>query len=208
MTLSFFAGQLYFGHKLVNSYGTMGDAFAKTRKMAKQKFRPTRLGGFSGAKAYIRYVEVLKKRRNAARADFLRRHQKKLRGRSCGAFRRLWKTCFPLLRNLYDIGGLGTLLALSDVEAHPLPFGQGLESLTLNHGKVHEYIRTTFLLDETKPFGIVKPFHHTFCHFLHSFGSRLLPGYRCTAATLENTRGFGITCFCSPDQRKSTYYRH
>jgi hypothetical protein len=33
--------------------------------MAKQKFRPTRLGVFSGAKAYIQYVEVLKKRRNA-----------------------------------------------------------------------------------------------------------------------------------------------
>jgi hypothetical protein len=30
-----------------------GDAFAKTHKMAKQKFRPTRLGVFSGAKAYI-----------------------------------------------------------------------------------------------------------------------------------------------------------
>jgi hypothetical protein len=41
------------------------DAFAKTRGMAKQKIRPTRLGGFSGAKAYIRYVEVLKNRRNA-----------------------------------------------------------------------------------------------------------------------------------------------
>jgi putative protease len=33
--------------------------------MAKQKFRPARLGGFSGAKAYIQYVEILKKRRNA-----------------------------------------------------------------------------------------------------------------------------------------------
>jgi len=30
------------------------DALAKTHWMAKQKFRPTRLGGFSGAKAYIR----------------------------------------------------------------------------------------------------------------------------------------------------------
>jgi hypothetical protein len=29
------------------------DAFAKTHGMAKQKFRPTRLGGFSGTKAYI-----------------------------------------------------------------------------------------------------------------------------------------------------------
>jgi hypothetical protein len=29
------------------------DALAKTYRMAKQKFRPTRLGGFSGMKAYI-----------------------------------------------------------------------------------------------------------------------------------------------------------
>jgi hypothetical protein len=43
------------------------EAFAKIHGMAKQKFRPTRLGGFSGAKAYIRYVEVLKNRRNAGR---------------------------------------------------------------------------------------------------------------------------------------------
>jgi putative protease len=38
--------------------------------MAKQKFRPTRLGGFSGAKAYIQYVEILKKRRNAVGRTF------------------------------------------------------------------------------------------------------------------------------------------
>jgi hypothetical protein len=42
----------------------------KHYRMAKQKFRPTRLGGFSGAKAYIWYVEVLKKRRNAAGRTF------------------------------------------------------------------------------------------------------------------------------------------
>jgi hypothetical protein len=41
------------------------DALAKTYGMAKQKFHPTRLGVFSGAKAYIGYVEVLKKRHNA-----------------------------------------------------------------------------------------------------------------------------------------------
>jgi hypothetical protein len=46
------------------------DALAKTQRMAKQKFRPTRHGGFSGAKAYIRYVEVLKKRRNAVGRTF------------------------------------------------------------------------------------------------------------------------------------------
>jgi putative protease len=38
--------------------------------MAKQKFRPTRLGGFSGAKAYIQYVEILKKRHNAVGRNF------------------------------------------------------------------------------------------------------------------------------------------
>jgi hypothetical protein len=43
---------------------------AKAQRMAKQKFRPARPGGFSGAKAYIRYVEVLKKRRNAAGRTF------------------------------------------------------------------------------------------------------------------------------------------
>jgi putative protease len=40
------------------------------KRMAKQKFRPARPGGFSGAKAYISYVEVLKKRRNAAGRTF------------------------------------------------------------------------------------------------------------------------------------------
>jgi hypothetical protein len=46
------------------------DAFAKNHKMAKQKFRPTRPGGFSGAKTYMWYVEVLKKRRNAVGRTF------------------------------------------------------------------------------------------------------------------------------------------
>jgi len=38
--------------------------------MAKQKFRPTRLGVFSEAKAYIWYVEILKKRRNTVGRTF------------------------------------------------------------------------------------------------------------------------------------------
>lgn len=46
------------------------DAFAKDIEMAKQKVRPTRLGGFSGAKAYISYVKVLKNRRNVVRWIF------------------------------------------------------------------------------------------------------------------------------------------
>jgi len=38
--------------------------------MAKQKFRPARLGGFSGVKAYIEYVKVLKSHRNAEGRTF------------------------------------------------------------------------------------------------------------------------------------------
>ena len=39
----------------------MFGALANTHGMAKQKFRPTRPSVFSGVKAYIGYVEVLKK---------------------------------------------------------------------------------------------------------------------------------------------------
>jgi len=38
--------------------------------MAKQKFRSTRPGGFSGVKAYMSYVKVLKNRRNAVGRTF------------------------------------------------------------------------------------------------------------------------------------------
>jgi hypothetical protein len=37
------------------------DVLANTYRMAKQRFRPARLGVFSGVKAYIKHVEVLKK---------------------------------------------------------------------------------------------------------------------------------------------------
>jgi hypothetical protein len=50
------------------------DALAKTYRMAMQKFRPPRLGVFSGVKAYIEYVGVLKKRHNTVGWIFLRRH--------------------------------------------------------------------------------------------------------------------------------------
>jgi putative protease len=46
------------------------DGLAKSHEMAKQKFRATRRSGFSGVKAYIGYVEVLKKRCNAVGRTF------------------------------------------------------------------------------------------------------------------------------------------
>jgi hypothetical protein len=51
---SFFPLALWFCYYLpVFVSAPMYDAFAKTYRMAKQKFRPTRLGVFSGVKAYI-----------------------------------------------------------------------------------------------------------------------------------------------------------
>ena len=49
---------LFFPHAIL-------DALAKSHKMAKKKFRPTRLGVFSGVKTCIEHVEILKKQRNA-----------------------------------------------------------------------------------------------------------------------------------------------
>jgi hypothetical protein len=46
------------------------DALAKALEMAKQKFRPTRLSGFLGAKAYMLYVEVRKNHCNAVGRTF------------------------------------------------------------------------------------------------------------------------------------------
>jgi hypothetical protein len=46
------------------------DDFSKTHKMAKPNFCPARLGGFSGTRSYIVYVEILKKRHNAVGPNF------------------------------------------------------------------------------------------------------------------------------------------
>jgi hypothetical protein len=53
-----------------NISDTIIDALAKTLEMAKQKFRSTRLSGFSGVKAYRLYVEVLKNHYNAVGRTF------------------------------------------------------------------------------------------------------------------------------------------
>jgi hypothetical protein len=46
------------------------DALAKAIEMAKQKFRPTRLSGFSRVKAYMLYVELLQNHCNAVGQTF------------------------------------------------------------------------------------------------------------------------------------------
>jgi hypothetical protein len=65
---------------------------------------------------------------------------------------------------LYYIRSLKPFLALNDIEAYRLSFRQGLESVTLDRGKVNENVRPIFLLDKTETLAVIEPFNHTLCH--------------------------------------------
>jgi len=56
-----------------------------------------------------------------------------------------------------DVFCLRTLLALSDLHGHLLAFVQTSTSFTSDSAVVNEYVFTTFLLDEPKPFFIAEP---------------------------------------------------
>lgn len=74
----------------------------------------------------------------------------------------------PLLWTCLDsahVGRLGAFLTLGDIESHAVTFGKGLESITLNRRKMNKHVRSVILLDKTKTFCVVKPFHSTFSHF-------------------------------------------
>jgi hypothetical protein len=60
--------------------------------------------------------------------------------------------------------GLQTLLALSHLEFHTLPFGKTAEAVGLNGGVMDEYVLTALALDKTKTLGIVKPLHCSLFH--------------------------------------------
>lgn len=66
--------------------------------------------------------------------------------------------------DLPDVGRLGAFLALGDLEAHAIAFGEGFESVSLNSGEVNEYVRTVVLLDKPETLGVVEPLHGTLCH--------------------------------------------
>jgi len=63
------------------------------------------------------------------------------------------------------IGRLRAFLTLGDFKAYAVSLGKRFETVTLDFGKVNEYVRAVVLLDETKTFCVVKPFYCTFCHF-------------------------------------------
>jgi hypothetical protein len=77
--------------------------------------------------------------------------------------------------NLVDFRGLGAFLALTDFERHAIALGKGFETVTLNFREVNKDVRTIILLDESEPFGVVKPFHCTFSHCLAPFRPPLGP---------------------------------
>jgi hypothetical protein len=64
-----------------------------------------------------------------------------------------------------DLGRLHAFRSLLGLEAHALPFRQGLEATTLDDGMMHEYIFTAVLrFDKAKTLGIVEPLYCTSTH--------------------------------------------
>jgi hypothetical protein len=64
-----------------------------------------------------------------------------------------------------DLGRLHAFRSLLGLEAHALPFSQGLEATTLDDGMMHEDILTAVLrFDKAKTLGIVEPLYCTSTH--------------------------------------------
>jgi hypothetical protein len=62
---------------------------------------------------------------------------------------------------LDDYDGLRgwTLLALYDLEFHPLTLGEALEAFHLDRAVMYEDVTATLDLDEAEAFGVVEPLH-------------------------------------------------
>lgn len=72
-----------------------------------------------------------------------------------------------LFRN--DVARLRTFGALLNLEADARAFRQGLETGALKGTEMDEYVRAAVVLgDETKTFGLVKPFYCTCSHKLEN----------------------------------------
>lgn len=63
------------------------------------------------------------------------------------------------LTRLLDVGRLGTLRPIYDVEGHAFPLMKGFKPFRAYGREVNEYIRTIVLLDKAEPFCLVKPFN-------------------------------------------------
>lgn len=65
----------------------------------------------------------------------------------------------------FDICGLKALWSFDNIELNTFSFGKRFEALTNNGGKVHKNVFAAILLDKTKTFAVIEPFHPAVCHF-------------------------------------------
>jgi hypothetical protein len=77
-----------------------------------------------------------------------------------------------------NVRGLQALGAADDFEFDRLAVVQGLVAISLDRGKMHEYIFPGLALDETKALAGVKPLHCSlfFAHFVVLFSFKKLSG--------------------------------
>ncbi len=68
-----------------------------------------------------------------------------------------------------------SLFALLDVKANSLTLIQRLEAFALNGAEVDKYIPSFIILDEAKPFFLVKPLYFTFCQSVAPPFPRFVP---------------------------------
>lgn len=61
-----------------------------------------------------------------------------------------------------DCIGLGTFLALDDVELDLIAFFECFVAVQLNRRVVHEYVGAVFTSDESVALGVIEPFHFAF----------------------------------------------
>src|SRR5262245_25938889 len=64
-----------------------------------------------------------------------------------------------------DVGGLGTLGTLDDLELHTLAFGEGLEAVHRDRGEVDEDVVPTLALDEAVALLVRKPLDGALLHY-------------------------------------------
>src|SRR5262245_40084653 len=69
-----------------------------------------------------------------------------------------------LLGNHSDVGSLGALGTLGDLELHLLTLLEGLVARSEDRREVHEDVVTALLLDEPVPLAVVEPLHFAYCH--------------------------------------------
>jgi hypothetical protein len=70
------------------------------------------------------------------------------------------------------VGSLKTFGAFFHGESYRVAFCQSFESVTLDGGKMYEYVFAIFLLDKTKTLAVIEPLHNSVCH---SFVLLILP---------------------------------